>query len=683
MFDYSEVTTIYVSPSTGGRENTGVSPVNDRINNGPFPTIERALEMVCEMRRAGYLQPVTVRLMEDITLSKCVTVKADKTAYLAPALLSDVTIESDGERRLISGGRRIEGWKKDVFNGAECLSVFLPEVKSGEWSFCDLYVNGEVAPHTRYPESGFLTPEDVECHGGHPHKDKSRWIITRKGDFPENMKNRDDVVVSFCHYWIDEHTPIKSFDSRTRKLVFTYPTAMTITPDGAPTAQMKYWLDNVAEAFGKAGQWYLDRPEGMLYYIPKEDETAENVVAYAPVCDRLFDFSGDIENGLIIRGVRIRDVALAYTKSDYVPQREYTDENGNVMPVASDGQSWHGISGAVRFYGCSGCSVEDSVIYCVGTYGVSVETGCDHVRVDGVTVRNVCGGGVKISGGSDPEKPEYLTHDVTVVDCTLCDLGKKFFACDGVLIKDAYDCDISHNDIHGLYYSGICAGWVWGYKPSVTRGNRICKNHIYDLGRGLLSDMGGVYLLAGQPGTVVSGNVIHDVKSRDYGGWGLYTDEGSSYILLENNICYNLSQNCYHQHYGMMNTVRNNIFAYADKAAVAMTKHEGHRGLLLENNVILLKEGRPVYSRGTSAVLSSDRNVIWDESGKTPDFYEQEKGVVTIADIRKFTGWDDRSVVANPRFRDAKNFDFTLRKDSPAFKLGFKPIDTSDVGPRK
>jgi hypothetical protein len=38
--------------------------------------------------------------------------------------------------------------------------------------------------------------------------------------------------------------------------------------------------------------------------------------------------------------------------------------------------------------------------------------------------------------------------------------------------------------------------------------------------------------------------------------------------------------------------------------------------------------------------------------------------------------------VKNPRFKDAKNYDFTLRADSPAFALGFKPIDVSDVGPR-
>jgi hypothetical protein len=45
-------------------------------------------------------------------------------------------------------------------------------------------------------------------------------------------------------------------------------------------------------------------------------------------------------------------------------------------------------------------------------------------------------------------------------------------------------------------------------------------------------------------------------------------------------------------------------------------------------------------------------------------------------------GYDQHSVVADPLCADMKKRDFTLAKDSPAFKLGFKPIDLSDVGPR-
>ena len=71
----------------------------------------------------------------------------------------------------------------------------------------------------------------------------------------------------------------------------------------------------------------------------------------------------------------------------------------------------------------------------------------------------------------------------------------------GVFARHTFGNTVAHNHIHDFYYSGISCGWVWGYSDSVSQNNRFEKNHIHSLGKGWLSDMGGIYTLGVQPGT--------------------------------------------------------------------------------------------------------------------------------------------------------------------------------------
>ena len=79
----------------------------------------------------------------------------------------------------------------------------------------------------------------------------------------------------------------------------------------------------------------------------------------------------------------------------------------------------------------------------------------------------------------------------------------------------------------------ISIGWTWGYGPAAAQRNIIEANHIHHLGtrptaRPILSDMGGIYTLGNHAGTVIRGNLFHDVAGLKYGGWGIYFDEGTT-----------------------------------------------------------------------------------------------------------------------------------------------------------
>lgn len=630
--------------------------------------LKSALAEIADLRKNGVMQPITIALrVGEYELAE--TIVIDET-------VSAVTIEPFGkEEVIISGGRRITGFKAATFNGVRCFGAYIDEVKRGEWAFTDLYVDGLRADLTRYPVTGGFHKTDIENHGTQLF-DGSTWFTAKTEDL-NSVSNITDCIVSFCHYWIDEHSPIKAYEPDSGKLTLEYKTRFNINGD------IEYYLENVPQCFTEPNQWYLDRKNGMVFYIPRDSsQTPESVIVRAPVVSKLFELRGDPENGKKVETIRLRGLTLTCTRGDYASGLS-VDGKGDGIAYASDAQAVSNADGSISFYGAHNCTVEDCALVNFGVHGAVIKEGCDGVKILRNRVYDGGGGGVKIIG-STANGPEWgRTHGNKISGNIINHCGRRYLSACGVLIMHSYENEVSHNDISDLLYTGVSCGWVWGYAPSVTRDNLITKNHIWNLGQGLLSDMGGVYLLGLQPGTVVSGNLIHDIKSREYGGWALYTDEGSSFITLENNICYNCSDNCYHQHYGSMNTVRNNIFAFSGSELLKVSRTEEHLSIIFENN-ILLSDGSKIYGLSREHIeggrVGARRNLVWSTVGE-PVFHGgwEGKTPLTLADMQSM-GMEADSVIADPRFKDAESYDFTPADDSPAYEIGFKPIDMSDVG---
>lgn len=656
MFHHHNATTLYVSPSVGeDRAYNGLSATPDSFGNGPLKTIDKALVAVRQMRNAGNRRPLRIALTEDVYL--------DHPIELADSL---VTLTSCGGRHRLIGGVRVTGWKRDRFNGVDCLSAVLP-TRNIPWDFTDFVVNGQYAAAPRFPKSGTLRALDTEDNRTDLFA-SSRWFIANPADLAD-VQGIEDALVNYLHFWIDEQSPVESYDPQTGKLVMQYASRFAISTQYEPsedTSALRYYLTNIPTMFGQPNEWYLDRKTGTVYYVPADDTiTPDTIDAYAPTVDHLINVTAD--------DVSIERLELFCTKADYVSRIEHcteTDPDGASPDVAyaSDGQSVCAAPGAIRFDHVKRSRLTDCYLHHVGIHAVEIRPGCDGVRIERNEMADIAGGGVKLIGGKFGCDERQVTAHCIVRGNHIHHLGRRFAAGCGVLVCHASDNEIADNEIHHLEYTGISVGWVWGYADSSTFGNLIRGNHIHHIGVGRLSDMGGIYLLGNQPGTVVCENRIHDVTSAHYGGWGIYADEGSGYITFERNVVYNTKCESFHMHYGCHNVVRNNVFAFG-QGCIRISLEEMHDGVLFENN-ILLTNGAPIYGDlNQPQSMEATRNLIWDMTG-----------TVTIGKTYDLDTWqtmlgkDRGSLVADPAFTDPTAFDFTLPADSPAMSVGFEPL---------
>jgi len=650
--------TFHVAPDGNDQWSGRQATASPGQSDGPFRTLPRAQAAVRDARRQGAATgPITVLIRGTHRLREPLIFTPDDSG----SEKCPITWKSaPGQRAILSGGRPITGWRPAA-DGLWTADV--PDAKAGRLYFRQLFVDGRRATRARSPNEGFYHVEAlVDAPPGKWNTGVDRFRFG--GQDIQRCADPNNLELVVFHSWNTSRVRVASVDTQQRVVTFTGP---TIFRPLAWDPQQRYYVENAAELLDAPGEWFLDASTGRVSYKPRPGEDPGRLEIVAPVLTELIRIEGNPDQDRFVEHLELADLILEHADWSLGPKGYGDPQAAATVPAV------------VSARGVRRCRVEGCEIRHVGNYGVWFSRGCKDNRIVGNHLHDLGAGGVRLGEPVMPPNDQTTSTGNLISNNYIHDGGLVYAGAVGIWLAQASDNEVSHNEIHSFDYSGMSIGWNWSDTPTRTLRNRIERNHVHHVVRGVLSDAGGIYTLGRQTGTIIRNNVFHDIfpyRGNPAMAWGIYLDQDSNGLLVEDNVVFNTLTG------GIMNTgshgnvIRNNVFALSAWQAAWRWANLKEPGSQVERNIFYVTQGALFGTDGGSQDRRSrwDGNLYWRTDGRPLEFYEQ-----TFADWQA-QGHDRQGQVADPRFVDPAHYDFHLQPDSPALKLGIRSIDTSKVG---
>jgi hypothetical protein len=545
----------------------------DGSSDQPFASIPAALQKVRELRRLGRIptdEPAKIMLQGGLyPLSGPLIFSArDSGTESSPTMIE----AAPGEHPVLSGGVAIKGWQRltgDLSGLPEIArrNVWVAEAprdRGRVLEFRQLWLNGSKAVRAREPNPDHL----ARLLGW----DKARQTATIPAALLKGISQPDRLEMVVDQVWETASLRVNTvrllgtndlltFKQPESSLEFEHPwPPVTVNAK----YQAPFYLVNALPFLDAPGEWYEDLSAGKIYYWPRPGEDLTRAQAIAPALETLVQVEGSLDHPAT--HLCFKGIAFAYatwlrpSAQGHVPLQagmflldaHRLSPKGTSYHPKLDNVAWIGRPpAAIRLNCAANVAFEDCTFEHLASAGLDAGTGCHAVLVQGCAFRDIGGNGLQLGMFSDPKVETHIPYDpgddreictdIHLRNNVITECGTEDWGCVGIAAGYVRTTSMEHNEISNLPYSGISLGWGWTKMTNAMRDNAIVANHIHHAGL-RLGDLGGIYLLSAQPGTVVSGNSIEDMPPSawvpDPEHWFyLYTDEGSAGITVRDNWC--------------------------------------------------------------------------------------------------------------------------------------------------
>jgi hypothetical protein len=236
----------------------------------------------------------------------------------------------------------------------------------------------------------------------------------------------------------------------------------------------------------------------------------------------------------------------------------------------------------------------------------------------------------------------------------------------------AHCCDILHNEISDVPYSGICYAPFTG---SMYGGKSSCIEHnIVSRAMQVLNDGAAIYVTFTVDG-IIRSNIVRDIQQgseTDSIRNAIYLDEHTEGWEVEGNLVINCSHPTLN-HMACRNHIRNNIFISDTFLKVNIIRC---RDYTVDHNIMYSK-GKLIFAGNPDAIINFCSNILFSETVEYEEYHinDKYKHYETSA-LRIFDG----SVEADPLFVDIDNGNYSIKPGSPVYGLGISEIDVSKAG---